>query len=92
MTARAARLGGALVLFGALMFAGGAAGCQNEDTVDGKGSSPVPGTAVVCFWLEVETTTPSGDDAGELTYCADKAEWDRNREGSPWVDANGKPK
>jgi hypothetical protein len=63
-----------------------------SNTVDGKGQSVVPGTTppVICYWLEVEVTDVNGEDQGEETYCATKAEWDRNKVGSTWVDANGR--
>ena len=70
-------------------------GCSKEptDVVDGKAQIPVVSedgkTTLICNLLEVETEDFNGNEIGEGYVCVSKPEWDRNRVGEPWVDANG---
>lgn len=76
----------------ALSVAAVLAGClESRSTVDSKVELTVPGGGV-CYLLEVDQENGGGGSEGETFLCVPKDEWDKNRLGERWVDANGKKK
>lgn len=68
-----------------------AAGCTSaHDIIDGKAELSVPGGGT-CYLLEIDREHGT-EEMGESYACVSKAEWDANRVGEDWVDANGKRK
>jgi hypothetical protein len=67
------------------------AGCWRRDVVDGKAELNLPDGGT-CYLLEIDREGPGGDEKGESYHCVPKAEWEKNRTGEEWVDANGKKK
>lgn len=63
--------------------------CSDKDVVEEKLQISVPGSSVPCYFLEVERQDSAGEETGETSVCVEKAEWDRNKVGNEWVDANG---
>lgn len=68
-------------------------GAGDKNIVDEKVELTVPDTDVRCYFLEVEIQSAmDGEEVGETSYCAEKAEWDANRVGAEWKAANGAKK
>lgn len=68
------------------------AGCKSRSTVDTKLELNLPDGKGTCYLLEIDQENGAGASEGENFYCVPKAEWDKNRQGEHWVDANGKRK
>lgn len=76
-------------------------GCGSSNVVDGKAEvdvtvptplpTPLP-TSIKCYLLEVEVVDASGEevDEAESYRCVTREEYNKNRVGDEWVDANGK--
>lgn len=76
-----------------LMVAGLLAGClEARSTVDTKLELNLPDSEGTCYLLEIDQENGAGASEGENFYCVPKAEWDKNKQGEDWVDANGKRK
>lgn len=68
-------------------------GCLNsKDIVDTKQELNLPDGKGTCYMMEIDGKNGAGEDVGESFYCAPKDEYDKNRVGEEWVDANGKRK
>lgn len=69
------------------------AGCfSSTDIVDTKQELNLPDGKGTCYMMEIDGKDGAGKDVGESFYCAPKDEYDKNRVGEEWVDANGKKK
>lgn len=68
-------------------------GCfKSKDIVDTKQELNLPDGKGTCYMMEIDGKNGAGEDVGESFYCAPKDEYDKNRVGEEWVDANGKRK